>query len=120
MDDLGRRARPFVRLLDFAVRKRRRLLFFLEMLLAISQFLAVTITILLVGSLFVLRRKEPDAPRPYRAWGYPFAPLLMLAIGVVLFFGYIYSNPYPSLYSIGLLLLSYPLFRLVARRMRRQ
>ena len=24
--------------------------------------------------MFVLRRREPDAPRPFRAWGYPFAP----------------------------------------------
>ena len=27
-----------------------------------------------VSTLFVLRRREPDAPRPFRAWGYPFAP----------------------------------------------
>ena len=27
-----------------------------------------------VGALFVLRLREPDAPRPFRALGYPFAP----------------------------------------------
>jgi APA family basic amino acid/polyamine antiporter len=27
-----------------------------------------------VSTLFVLRRREPDSPRPFRAWGYPFAP----------------------------------------------
>jgi len=27
-----------------------------------------------VVSLFVLRQQEPDAPRPFKAWGYPFAP----------------------------------------------
>jgi APA family basic amino acid/polyamine antiporter len=27
-----------------------------------------------VAALFVLRRREPDAPRPFRAWGYPLAP----------------------------------------------
>ena len=27
-------------------------------------------------SLFVLRRREPDAPRPFRAWGYPLAPAI--------------------------------------------
>ena len=27
-----------------------------------------------VSTLFVLRHREPDAPRPFRAWGYPFAP----------------------------------------------
>ena len=29
-----------------------------------------------VLSLFVLRRQEPNAPRPFRAWGYPFAPAI--------------------------------------------
>lgn len=91
-----------------------------EMLLAVSQFLAVTIVILLVVSLFVLRRKEPDAPRPYRAWGYPFAPGLILIGAILLFVGYIYSNPTPSLYSIGLLIVSYPLYRLVARQTPRE
>ena len=84
-----------------------------EMLLAVSQFLALVITILLTVSLFILRRREPDLPRPFRAWGYPFAPFLMLIFAVLLFFGYIYSNPYPSLYALGVLALSYPIFRLI-------
>ncbi|MEO6235352.1 MAG: amino acid permease [Vicinamibacterales bacterium] len=29
-----------------------------------------------VASLFVLRRREPDAPRPFSAWGYPLAPAI--------------------------------------------
>jgi len=32
-----------------------------------------------VGAVFVLRRKMPDLPRPYRTWGYPFTPALYLA-----------------------------------------
>lgn len=83
-----------------------------ELLLAIGQFFMVVITILLIVSLFILRRREPDLPRPYRAWAYPFAPLLVLVLAVLLFFGYTVSNPYPSLYALILLTLSYPLFRL--------
>ena len=87
-----------------------------ETLLAVSQFFAVTITILLIISLFILRRREPDTPRPYRAWGYPFAPLLMLVSAVLLFFGYIFSNPWPSMYALMVLAISYPLFLLIRRR----
>ena len=83
-----------------------------ELLLAIGQFFMVVITILLIVSLFILRRREPDTPRPFRAWAYPFAPLLMLVCAVLLFFGFTVSNPYPSLYALVLLALSYPLFRL--------
>jgi APA family basic amino acid/polyamine antiporter len=35
-----------------------------------------------VGAVFVLRRKMPDLPRPYRTWGYPLTPALyLLAFG---------------------------------------
>jgi len=87
-----------------------------ELLLAISQFLAVTIVILLVLSLFVLRRTEPDAPRPFRAWGYPYAPGLVLICAVLLFVGYIVSNPLPSAYALGVLAVSYPVFLLIRKR----
>ena len=32
--------------------------------------------VLTVSAVFVLRRRRPDAPRPYRAWGYPIVPAL--------------------------------------------
>jgi basic amino acid/polyamine antiporter, APA family len=73
------------------------------------------IMIVLVVALFVLRRREPDAPRPYRTWGYPFAPLLMLLLAVLLFIGYCISNPFPSAIAAAALILSYPLFRLLPR-----
>jgi APA family basic amino acid/polyamine antiporter len=84
-----------------------------ELLLAIGQFFIVVITILLIVSLFILRRRDPDRPRPFRAWAYPFAPIMMLIFAVLLFFGYIISNPYPSLYALALLTVSYPIFRLI-------
>jgi APA family basic amino acid/polyamine antiporter len=46
---------------------------------------ALLFYILTVAGLFRLRRKRPDAPRPYRAWGYPWLPALyMLGATVVL------------------------------------
>lgn len=86
-----------------------------ESLLGITEFFAVTNTILLIGSLFLLRRREPDLPRPFRAWGYPFAPLVMLLAAILLFFGYIVSNSSNSLYAIAALAASYPIFLLIKR-----
>ena len=89
-----------------------------ELLLAIGQFFIVVITILLITALFVLRRRDPDLPRPFRAWGYPFAPLLMLICSILLFFGYIVSNLYPSAYALAALAISFPVFKiLVGRRL---
>jgi APA family basic amino acid/polyamine antiporter len=86
-----------------------------ELLLAIGGFLIVFVMIVLVAALFVLRRREPDAPRPYRTWGYPFTPIVMLIFAVLLFVGYAVSNPFPSAIAAGALVLSYPLFLLIKR-----
>lgn len=84
-----------------------------DLLLGIGQFLIVVVMVLLVVALFVLRRREPDAPRPYRTWGYPFTPLLMLIFSMLLFIGYCVSNPFPSVIAAAALVLSYPLYRVV-------
>jgi APA family basic amino acid/polyamine antiporter len=64
-------------------------------------------------SVFVLRRREPEKERPYRAWGYPWTTALAL-IGSVLFLaGAIASDTRNSVYALALLAVSYPLFRLM-------
>ena len=64
-------------------------------------------------SVFVLRRREPEKERPYRAWGYPLTTAAAL-IGSVLFLaGAIASDTRNSLYALALLAVSYPLFRLM-------
>ncbi len=35
---------------------------------------------LTVGAVFVLRSKHPSLPRPYRTWGYPLTPWLLIAV----------------------------------------
>jgi APA family basic amino acid/polyamine antiporter len=64
-------------------------------------------------SVFVLRVREPEKERPYRAWGYPWTTALAL-IGSVLFLaGAIASDTQNSVYALLLLAVSYPLFRLL-------
>ena len=43
-------------------------------------FAVLVFYILTIGGLFVLRRTEPDAPRPYRAFGYPVLPALYIVM----------------------------------------
>src|SRR5581483_1285191 len=38
-------------------------------------------------SVFVLRRQEPDAPRPYRVWGYPWTTALALTASIAFLAG---------------------------------
>lgn len=49
--------------------------------------------VLLVLAVIVLRRKQPDLPRPFRAPGYPVLPLIFAAAGVVLIAILLKGNP---------------------------
>jgi APA family basic amino acid/polyamine antiporter len=64
-------------------------------------------------AVFVLRRREPEKERPYRAWGYPWTTGLALLGSVLFLVGAIASDTRNSLYALGLLAVSYPLFRLM-------
>lgn len=71
-------------------------------------------------TLFVLRRREPDAPRPYRAWGHPWTTLLAIAASLAFLGGVIAGDPRGSLHAIVLLALSVPMFLLMRRMDRNQ
>jgi amino acid transporter len=84
-----------------------------ERVITVLAFFFVANYVLSFISLFVLRRREPDKLRPYRAWGYPVTPALAL-IGSVLFLaGAIWVDRENSLYALGLLAVSYPVFRVM-------
>jgi APA family basic amino acid/polyamine antiporter len=86
-----------------------------ETVITVLAFFFVVNYILSFVSLFVLRRREPERPRPYRAWGYPITPALAL-IGSVLFLaGAIRADTRNSVYALVLLAVSYPAFQLVKR-----
>ncbi len=57
------------------------------------------------GSLFVLRRRLPDAERPYRAWGYPWVPALFLVVTALLLANTLATRPHQSLGGLGLMAL---------------
>ena len=87
-----------------------------DQVLAVTAFFFVLNYLLSFISVIVLRRREPDIPRPYRAFGFPVVTWL-LALGAVGFLaGNIIGDPANSRWAVGLLLLSYPVFRLTVRR----
>jgi APA family basic amino acid/polyamine antiporter len=86
-----------------------------ETLMAVYAFFAVANNILLVGALFVLRKREPDLPRPFRTFGYPYVPFILLLVSIAFFVGYIISDTANSLYALVVLAASYPIYRLIKR-----
>lgn len=50
-------------------------------LLDMVSFVVVLFYMLTIAGIFILRKKRPDAPRPYKAFGYPFLPLVYIGMG---------------------------------------
>jgi len=67
-------------------------------------------------TLFVLRVREPEADRPYRAWGHPVTTAIALAASVAFLIGAVASDPRSSLHAMGLLLLSIPVYLVLRRK----
>jgi APA family basic amino acid/polyamine antiporter len=87
-----------------------------DRLLTYVTFASLAFNAVTVVGLFVLRRNRADAPRPYRAWGYPITPAVYLA-GAAFFLVYIFvGDPLDSLAGLGLVALGLPAYALFRRR----
>ncbi len=71
--------------------------------------------ILIYAAFFVLRRKEPDLPRPYRAFGYPWLPAIPLIVAAGSFVLYVEARPVGALYALALWAMCVPLAMLARR-----
>jgi basic amino acid/polyamine antiporter, APA family len=69
-------------------------------------------------ALFVLRRREPDTPRPFRAWGYPVTTAIALLGSLAFLIGAVRLDPRNSTYALAVIAASAPIY-LVTRRLMR-
>ena len=60
------------------------------------------------AALYVLRRRLPDAPRPYRTWGYPWVPAIFILATAFLVVNTQRERPAQALWGMGLLALGLP------------
>jgi APA family basic amino acid/polyamine antiporter len=61
-------------------------------------------------AVFVLRRKMPDAPRPYKTLGYPFVPLVFILVALWLLENTLYTSRVESVAGLVLIALGLPVF----------
>lgn len=59
---------------------------------------------------FILRKKMPDAPRPYKVWGYPVVPAIVVVFSAALFLNTIFSRPREAAIGMVLMLAGVPLY----------
>lgn len=81
-----------------------------ERLSDIAVFFFVMTYVAGFASVIMLRRKEPNLPRPYKVIGYPYIPFILIIISIMFLAGAVYSDINSSMYALIFLVLSYPLF----------
>jgi APA family basic amino acid/polyamine antiporter len=87
-----------------------------EKLFVIYAFFATANTVILIGALFILRKREPNLARPFKTWGYPWLPILLMIVSLVLFITFVISDVKNALYPVLLIAASYPIYLLLFRK----
>ena len=86
-----------------------------DQLVEYTGFAVVLFAGLAVTALFVLRRREPDAERPFRAWGYPLGPLVFTGASFLIVANALWQSPATSLTGLAIIAAGIPAYFLFWR-----
>ncbi len=85
-------------------------------LLDYATFASLIFYIVTITGLFVLRKKEPDTPRPYKAFGYPVIPLLYILLAGFICIDLLVFKTFNTGMGVLMILLGIPVFYLFNRK----
>ncbi|AHF15567.1 APC family permease [Niabella soli] len=81
-------------------------------------FITVVFYILTIVGVFILRKKRPDAERPYKAFGYPLIPIIYLLMAGTLGVGLLYAKTKTSLFGLIIVIIGVPIYYYYANKMK--
>jgi len=87
-----------------------------EQLFTYVVFVTIMFYILTVASVFTLRRKFPDLPRPYKTWGYPVVPVIFIIASSGILLNTLIEKPVESLAGLGFTIVGIPVYYLWMRK----
>ena len=73
-------------------------------------FASIVFHAMTAAAVFLFRRRLPDAPRPYRTWGYPVVPILFIIACLLLIGNTLLESPVESLIGLGIVALGLPAY----------
>lgn len=82
-------------------------------LLDMISFVVVLFYILTIAGIFILRKKQPNTPRPYKAFGYPLLPALYIILGISFCALLIWFKPQFTWPGLIIVLLGIPIYYLI-------
>jgi APA family basic amino acid/polyamine antiporter len=84
-------------------------------LLSLTTFLLMLTYLGLLFGIFRLRKRRPEAVRPFHAWGYPYVSIVVTTLWIALIAFVGYSNPRSVWFAIGLIAISAPAYLILKR-----
>ena len=89
-----------------------------EQLLTFTTFIIIASWIANVASVFTLRKKYPNLPRPYKTWGYPAVPIIFLIFYSIVLLNTLIRRPVESLAGVALTVIGIPAYCFWRRKSR--
>ena len=87
-----------------------------DSLIAIVSILYVSVYASGFASLLVLRRREPNLPRPYRAWWYPWSTIAVLVVSLTFLVAAVLGDLKHSLFTLILAALTFPAYQVIRKQ----
>lgn len=88
-------------------------------LLDLTVFVMVLFYLLPAVGLMILRKKQPHAERPVKVWGYPYVPILFIALAMYIGLTTLIAKPHYAGAGLGLVLAGIPIYLVLDRRQRK-
>lgn len=116
-ETIGKGGNPvFAILITWAVSVGLILLGGFEFLLLFSVFLFVPLYLALIVGILILRKREPDTERPYRAWGHPYSTIVCLVGWTIITLFQAYVERETAMYAVAMVAVSWPVYRYLTRK----
>jgi APA family basic amino acid/polyamine antiporter len=87
-----------------------------EFLLHLSVFFYVFLYVLLIAGVIILRRRQPDAERPYLAWGHPWSTYICLLGWLLIALFQAVAEIDTAAYAVIMVAISWPVYRVLIHR----
>jgi APA family basic amino acid/polyamine antiporter len=73
-------------------------------------FVAIIFWIAATASVFTLRKKFPELPRPYKTWGYPVVPIVFIIASLGILLNTLIEKPVEALAGLAFTVLGVPVY----------
>ena len=81
-----------------------------EQIFTFAMFVAIIFWIAATASVFTLRKKFPELPRPYKTWGYPVVPIVFIIASLGILLNTLIEKPVEALAGLAFTVLGVPVY----------